>query len=94
MRFSDPCLLNIVHTEFEEAFEVWNAHGVHLPVSFIWFSGGTPWCGDALEIIQRDSDCCIDLVLLFAPAMSYNQFVKFHEESAHAVRKSEKKTQV
>ena len=85
-RFSDPCLVDIVRSEFEKACKVWDAHGLLLPGTMICHSAGTQWCGDALEIIQSSSNRCIHLVLLFAPAMSYEQFIKFHAESSKAIR--------
>ena len=87
-------LVDIVRSEFEKACKVWDAHGLHWPVTMICHSAGTQWCGDALEIIQSNSNRCIHLVLLFAPAMSYEQFIEFHTETAKAIRNSEEKTQV
>ena len=93
-RFSDPCLLDIVRNEFQKACKVWDADGVILPFTLICHSAGTQWCGDSLEMIQSNSRRCIDMVLLFAPAMSYEQFMKFHQQSAKAKKTSQGQTQV
>ena len=80
--------------EFQKACKVWDAESVMLPMNLMCHSAGTQWCGDALEMIQSNCQRCIDMVLLFAPAMSYEQFMKFHQQSAKAKEISQGQTQV
>ena len=54
----------------------------------------TQWCGDALEMIHSNSQRVIDMVPVFAPAMSFQQFLKFYEQSAKAKKLSQGQTQV
>ena len=76
MRFSDECLLAMVQTEFGKDAD----RGV-LPCTSLCHSGGTQWCGDALEMIVSHPDRLIDKVLIFAPAMGFHQYLKLHELS-------------
>ena len=93
-RYSDPCLFNTARKEFQKACKVWDADGVMLPMTLMCRSAGTQWCGDALVMIQSNSQRFIDMVLVFAPAMSHEQFMKFHQQSAKAKKTSQGQTQV
>ena len=94
MRFSDECLLKMVSTEFRKACHTWDAKRGILPCTLLCHSGGTQWCGDALEIILGNSDRFIDKILIFAPAMGFHQFKKFHELSYAARLRSHMQTEI
>ena len=93
-RYSDPCLWKIVAKEFQKACKVWDANDAPLPITLMCHSAGTQWCGDALEILQSNFLRVVDMVRVFAPAMSYEQFLKFYEQRAKAKKDSRGQTQV
>ena len=89
MRFSDECLLKILSIEFRKACRTWDTPRGVLPCTLLCHSGGSQWCGDALELILSNPNRLIHKVLVFAPAMGLHQFMKLQQVSFDARLRSQ-----